>query len=731
MPLERSLAADGTKEEEFLYLLTEGSDLLRAGNVAVARDYFERALLLEPGNEQALNLLGLALHRLEHFKEADSIFRDLIHNNPVEPSLRLNLAMVLLKTGDLEGARRELEVVIDLNPDHPRAASYMGLVHERREAYASAGLWYERAGNQKRAMQMKVRAEAALAGEPPRREADPSFLDGAAVVDDETERSQKHHREGAVAKEQEGHDEAPPPAPPTADEIGLKIELTDEHFSMPPVDVDYVLDNDDRGGEAPSNGEVDLMRLPLPDDASPDDEDDFASPTQEFTAEAIKLASLAANEHRNAREHASEAPRRRTTDLERPALEVPMPNDGDDELDLTFEDGDGSDSHKVLPANAFDDDEDPPAPHPFDAGNNFAARQDDEVVIGSERDDDHAFLDVDLSLDGDAEDSQEGDAAPADELDFGDDDNADEIASLGEDEPADPPATLDDDVDAPEEERAAAESKLSSGAEAAALMAARADAMRRPNAIPDEGSAQQARSASLGFTLDVETGKRGPAPHNATEESSGQRRQRSMAEFSRAHDAFAGSNTLERRHDGAMIVTVEEVAYLRTDLLVSLCGQFEVEPLNRRYRGRRTDSLFGGNQSPMVAIMGNGMAVFDPGDMDVTILDLANEELYLVEGALASFSAGLVWENGRLPSEGGPDLDIVHLRGTGSVVLGNRKKIFCHTVLPSAPVTLHVERLVGWNGQVVPYRGELPGLPQTAQKPPIVRFEGNGLVLGM
>src|SRR5690606_18941009 len=64
-PGEHSYPSDeGTPEEEFLYLLGEGSDLLQAGRLDAAKRELERALKMRPGNEQAKNLLGLTLFRL-------------------------------------------------------------------------------------------------------------------------------------------------------------------------------------------------------------------------------------------------------------------------------------------------------------------------------------------------------------------------------------------------------------------------------------------------------------------------------------------------------------------------------------------------------------------------------------------------------------------------------------------------------------------------------------------
>jgi uncharacterized protein (AIM24 family) len=188
---------------------------------------------------------------------------------------------------------------------------------------------------------------------------------------------------------------------------------------------------------------------------------------------------------------------------------------------------------------------------------------------------------------------------------------------------------------------------------------------------------------------------------------------------------------LRRGSDGALVFPVPDVGYVRTDLVAALSGTFEIEPVNRRYRGKRTDSLFGGTESPIVALLGKGTAFLAPEELALRHLVLKNEEIYLVEGSLLAFTQGLVWENGRLPSESDRDLDIVHLRGSGRIVLGTAAPLLVLPVRADHPATVHATRLVGWNGQLVPYRAPLPGLPDAAKRVPVVRFEGTGVVLAM
>ena len=228
----------------------------------------------------------------------------------------------------------------------------------------------------------------------------------------------------------------------------------------------------------------------------------------------------------------------------------------------------------------------------------------------------------------------------------------------------------------------------------------------------------------MGFTVDVDAKKPPTAPTALAVQTLVP--ETALADLpARAIDG----RSLARTPEGHLVLPITDVGYVRTDLLAGLSGSFEVEVVNRRYRGKRTDSLFGGAEAAVVALMGHGFALLGLNELVPTSLSLLSEEIYLVEAGVVGFSSGLVWENGRLPSEADRDLDIVHLRGSGRVVLGTKKPVVALPVKPDAPALVHASRLVGWSGQLVPYRAPLPGLPESARRVPIVRFEGTGLVL--
>jgi uncharacterized protein (AIM24 family) len=545
------------REEEFYYLLTEGSEHLQAGRVDDARMHFERALEMNPSHEQALNLLGLSLFRLNQLDRARQIFGELVFNNPIEPSLRLNLAMVHLKTGKLDDAKIELERVLELSPDHPRATSYMGLVLERKGDLDRAAIYYEKAGNKKRADEIR------------------------AYRPTQTGTFPMPNLQAMVQQAQQ--QEALKPAPPITTAPAATPDP--KHAAIPPS--------------------------PPPT---------TSSSTSGFNASGSQ------------------------------------------------------------------------APRPISS-----------IVAKS-------------SVDGTA----------------------------------------------PSTSGASAQQT-----EAAALTAATAAQLKKVTEPPSSTAVDAARGSSLGFTLEVDERKQpsqtptltpatasiaptvasmapvsapvstvngsiAPAPVTVlptpTGEASAALVDSNLAEL------IAGAVTADApmlRDDGILAFPVPDVGYVRTDMLVALAGQFEVEPVNRRYRGKRTDSLFGGPDAAIVALLGKGLALLLPKDLSVRLLTLKSEELYLVESALLAFTQGLVWENGRLPSESDRDLDIVHLRGSGRLVVGTESPLLALTVKPESPVTVHASRLVGWNGQLVPYRAPLPGLPESARRIPVVRFEGTGVVLAV
>jgi uncharacterized protein (AIM24 family) len=182
-------------DEEFLFHLNRGSDLLSRGDAAGARTALERALELRARDIKVLGLLGQACYRLGKYEDAVVAWQRLVDESPAEPSARVNLGLAFLRAGRQSQAIRQLEIALDLNPDHKKAMGYLGLALLESGDPQRAREWFVRAGSD----QMVARCDEALRGE-------------GATADE------------AVPESAESP--APPPAP-----LGADIEIDDAGLS--------------------------------------------------------------------------------------------------------------------------------------------------------------------------------------------------------------------------------------------------------------------------------------------------------------------------------------------------------------------------------------------------------------------------------------------------------------------------------------------------------------------
>jgi len=135
-------------DEEFLYHLSRGSDLLAKGEAEAAKASLERAAQLRPRDSKVLGLLGQAAYRLGRFEEAAGAYGRLVDDNPVEAAARVNLGLACLKAKRYADAVKQLGIALDLNPDHKKAMGYLGLAHFESGNVRAARDWFARAGSE-------------------------------------------------------------------------------------------------------------------------------------------------------------------------------------------------------------------------------------------------------------------------------------------------------------------------------------------------------------------------------------------------------------------------------------------------------------------------------------------------------------------------------------------------------------------------------------------------------
>ena len=160
--------------EDFLFHLYRGSELLQDNRAHEAKEELERALHLQPHDTKGQDLLAVVYFRLGLYPRAISIYEQLRRTSPRDPALLLNLALCYLKTGQASLARRDLELLITVNPQHTRAWGYLGLACERLGALSEAERAFERGGHAPMARRMAVRRASMSPPAPIAAESSPS-----------------------------------------------------------------------------------------------------------------------------------------------------------------------------------------------------------------------------------------------------------------------------------------------------------------------------------------------------------------------------------------------------------------------------------------------------------------------------------------------------------------------------------------------------------------------------
>ncbi len=146
-----------SSNEDFLFHLYRGSEILQDNRVHEAKEELERALHLQPRDLKGQDLLAVVYFRLGLYQRAIQIYEQLRRRNTNDTALLLNLALCYLKTGQPQNARRDLEQLLTLNPNHSRAWGYLGLACERLGDIPQAQHAFQQGGHAQMAKRMAAR----------------------------------------------------------------------------------------------------------------------------------------------------------------------------------------------------------------------------------------------------------------------------------------------------------------------------------------------------------------------------------------------------------------------------------------------------------------------------------------------------------------------------------------------------------------------------------------------
>lgn len=751
---------DPALDEEFLSALYRGGELLAAGKMVEAREYLEKAHGLEPKNEKAQNLLGLTYFKLGLFDEAARIYELLVRENPIDPTLRVNLGLVYLKTNDLARCVRELSTAVDLDPSHQKAHNYLGLALAQTGDYSRAREHFHAAGSESMAEKM-TRALVAHA----------EVQDGSAppgLTPVSAPRLPAEALEPAPPPEPVEPPEAPAPpepvaspeplAPPVA-EPGSYDVMSDEEVpsdayavpedqaaqpappaSAPRLDSDWGAQFPNLTPpppEEPQWGKGDtLADMPMLDASAV--EADPPSPRVSPRAPTGTPAWLALE--------ANEAARHQPT-------EVPAPAQQPEEVEV-----DWSDVSPPAERERWGQRDAPPAPVEEEWSGEPAApspREEDswtDVAIDDGAPAEAAYATTDAAPEASAGlsnavlEATEA-AAPQSE------------ASLeGVVEPGDlePPAAYDGGWTQPVEASLDAPAQgdegwvvgapggapwSDEGAQAPDVAEAWADpgtpgddeaswgAQSSPSAAgvgaPDdsweavvaqaaevdasEGAAMSAEPDDVSH-LDGAPSDVAEAPQPDIEEGYLPLQSQRLVEIGESSEWVRepGSGPFHISA-GGLAVTVNGELRARLDGLVAMMGQLEATPEVRRRRGRATNEAFGEPPSQLQRIAGHGIIYLESGRSRFFAVDLVDTEgasvddegAYLREGCVFAFEEPVAFENGHLTGEA-LRVALVHLKGQGKALLRLAGEMRAMPVPAGTPMVVPLSRLVGWFGRVTP-----------------------------
>lgn len=132
--------------DDFLYHFYQGGELLSQGRLSEAAEALEQAAQIKPDNARCQNLLGLVAFKQGAFERSIGIYRDLVGRYPEDAILRINLATVYLKAGDLEQAANQLNQALQIDPGNRKIHRTMAVVLVRQGHTDRARQHLEQAG---------------------------------------------------------------------------------------------------------------------------------------------------------------------------------------------------------------------------------------------------------------------------------------------------------------------------------------------------------------------------------------------------------------------------------------------------------------------------------------------------------------------------------------------------------------------------------------------------------
>lgn len=176
--------------------------------------------------------------------------------------------------------------------------------------------------------------------------------------------------------------------------------------------------------------------------------------------------------------------------------------------------------------------------------------------------------------------------------------------------------------------------------------------------------------------------------------------------------------------EGELLVQTDGALHARMTGVRAVRGKVETELVHRRFRGRTSGEVLGGDVEPLRRWRGPAAAVLapEPGRR-FHALRVSESHLYVREELVAAFDDRVGFESGRLPLAGEPAV-LLSFHGEGVVVLRLARQPSGLEVRPDLEVRVDPAALVGWTGRLFPREVEDPSPSSVC-----LGFKGQGIVL--
>lgn len=193
---------------------------------------------------------------------------------------------------------------------------------------------------------------------------------------------------------------------------------------------------------------------------------------------------------------------------------------------------------------------------------------------------------------------------------------------------------------------------------------------------------------------------------------------------------FPRDGRATRHPGGSVLVSLVGEFAVRLDLAqaITTAGRLSANAVLQRHGSDGGQFPLGGSTRPLTIVEGAHQLVLRARPaQSIHIVELNDQSMYVREDCLGGFDSALGYDNGRLASGHGDTIALVHVHGTGLVVLELPQSFAAVETTEAAGCVLRCASMLGWVGRVVARC--LPAADAPGDSRGWAAFSGDGSVL--